>query len=109
MIDFIEKVAAVNLQNDRIVDDRITRNNRNNVTNEQLPVGSSAWLNDIKYCLPEAGGKRTYTVEEIQDILAISRTTAYMLIKKKAFKTVRVGNRIRISKKSFDRWLDQNC
>ena len=28
--------------------------------------------------------KRTYTVDEIQDILGISRTSAYNLVKKKA-------------------------
>lgn len=46
--------------------------------------------------------KRTYTVDEIQDILGISRTNAYNLVKKNAFHSVRVGGNIRISKKSFD-------
>lgn len=50
--------------------------------------------------------KRTYTVSEIQDILGISQPTAYGLIKKNLFKTVKVGRQIRISKKSFDAWLD---
>jgi len=51
--------------------------------------------------------KRTYTVDEIQDILGISRTSAYNLVKKNAFRSVRIGGSIRISKKSFDDWLDQ--
>ena len=51
--------------------------------------------------------KRTYTVEEIQDILCISRTSAYNLVKKGVFHCVRIGGSIRISKKSFDEWLDQ--
>lgn len=51
-------------------------------------------------------GKRTYTVDEIQDILEISRTAAYNLVKKNLFRSVRVGGHIRISKKSFDEWLD---
>ena len=51
--------------------------------------------------------KRTYTVDEIQDILSISRTSAYNLVKKNAFHSVRIGGSIRISKKSFDEWLDQ--
>ena len=50
--------------------------------------------------------KRTYTVDEIQDILGISRTSAYNLVKKKVFHSVRIGGSIRISKKSFDEWLD---
>lgn len=50
--------------------------------------------------------KRTYTVDEIQDILGISRTSAYNLVKKKEFHSVRIGGTIRISKKSFDEWLD---
>ena len=51
--------------------------------------------------------KRTYTVEEIQNILGIIRHTAYNLVKKGLFHSVRVGGHIRISKKSFDEWLDQ--
>lgn len=51
--------------------------------------------------------KRTYTVDEIQDILGISRTSAYNLVKKDLFRCVRIGGTIRISKKSFDGWLDQ--
>ena len=35
--------------------------------------------------------KRTYTVDEIQDILGISRPTAYNLVKKGLFHSVRVG------------------
>ena len=53
--------------------------------------------------LPES---RTYTVEEIAAILNIGRTTAYLLVKEGQFKIVRTGNAIRISKKSFDEWLD---
>ena len=50
--------------------------------------------------------RRTYTVEEIATILNIGRTSAYSLVKEGHFKVVRVGNAIRISKKSFDDWLD---
>ena len=53
--------------------------------------------------LPES---RAYTVEEIAAILNIGRTTAYLLVKEGHFKIVRIGNAIRISKKSFDEWLD---
>jgi len=51
---------------------------------------------------------RAYTVEEIAEILNIGRTSAYSLVKEGHFKVVRVGNAIRISKKSFDEWLDAN-
>lgn len=50
--------------------------------------------------------KRTYTVDEIQDILGISRSGAYNLVKKNLFHSVRIGGTIRISKKSFDAWLE---
>ena len=50
--------------------------------------------------------RRTYSVEDIQRILDISRSTAYQLIRKKLFKSVKVGKQIRISKTSFDAWLD---
>ncbi len=50
--------------------------------------------------------KRVYCVDEIADILGISTSSAYELVKKGYFKTVRIGTAIRISKKSFDDWLD---
>ena len=52
--------------------------------------------------------KRTYTVAEIQEILNIGRNAAYDLVKQNLFNIVKIGNSIRISKKSFDEWLD-NC
>ncbi len=50
--------------------------------------------------------KRTYRVEEIAEILDIGRAAAYGLAKQGQFKTVKIGKVIRISKKSFDEWLD---
>ena len=52
--------------------------------------------------------KRTYTVEEIMEMLVIGKNTAYSLVKSGAFKSVKIGNRYRISKKSFDYWLDKS-
>ncbi len=50
--------------------------------------------------------KRIYTVEEIQDILGVSKTSAYNLVKSNVFHSVKVGGQYRVSKKSFDKWLD---
>lgn len=49
---------------------------------------------------------KTYRVEEIAQILGIGRSSAYQLVRKGAFKTVRIGTAIRISRKSFDEWLN---
>ena len=51
--------------------------------------------------------KRCYTVKELQEILGISRPTVYELLKKHEFRWIQIGNKYRISKKSFDEWLDQ--
>ena len=51
--------------------------------------------------------KRCYTVKELQEILGISRPTVYELLKKHEFGWIEIGNKYRISKKSFDEWLDQ--
>ena len=48
---------------------------------------------------------RTYTVNDIAAILGIGRATAYKLANSVAFKTIRIGNMIRISRKSFEDWL----
>ena len=53
--------------------------------------------------LPEP---RTYTVDQIAAMLSISRTSAYQLVKQEDFRSVRIGNSIRVSKKSFDAWLE---
>lgn len=48
--------------------------------------------------------KRTYTVEEIQDILSISRPTAYNLVKKNWFIIVTIGSKMRVMVYSFEEW-----
>ena len=50
---------------------------------------------------------RCYTVPDLQIILNISRGSVYELLQRKEFKWFQIGNgRYRISKKSFDEWLD---
>ncbi len=56
--------------------------------------------------LTELNQKRIYTIEEITAILGVSKTTTYQLVKSGVFHSVRVGGQYRISKKSFDKWLD---
>ena len=50
--------------------------------------------------------KRAYSVDDIMDILDISRSSAYILIQKGFFRSHKIGKQIRISKVSFDEWLD---
>jgi len=52
--------------------------------------------------------KRTYSVAEIMEILEIGRNKAYELCSSNAFRTIRIGKTIRVSKSSFDMWLDNN-
>ena len=83
----------------------------------ELPPVDSGYRGEIHAIVSNVGNEaRTLpkdsrigqlTVDEIQDILGISRPTAYNLVKKGLFHSVRVGGHIRISKKSFDEWLDQ--
>lgn len=50
--------------------------------------------------------KRSYSVAEIAEILGVSKRSVYNLCSSGAIKSVRVGTKLRISKKSFDDWLD---
>ncbi len=54
--------------------------------------------------------QRTYTVNEVAEILGVSLRTAYYLCEStKDFKIIRMGRRcIRIHKESFDNWLDSD-
>ena len=65
-------------------------------------------LNEAELPAPLADEKRAYTITELQDILGISRVTAYEFVKKNLFHSVRIGSSIRISKCSFDAWLDKS-
>lgn len=51
--------------------------------------------------------KRCYTVEDLQIILGISRGTVYKLLAQNKFRWCKIGAAYRISKKSFDKWLDE--
>ena len=50
--------------------------------------------------------QKTYRVEDIMQILDIGRNSAYNLVKGNHFKVIRIGTAIRISRKSFDEWLE---
>ena len=52
--------------------------------------------------------KRCYTVKDLQEILGVSRPSVYDLLKKNEFRWILVAGKYRISKKSFDAWLDEN-
>lgn len=49
---------------------------------------------------------KTYSVRDIADILRISRSKAYELCMNPEFKVIRLGRTIRISKTSFEEWLN---
>lgn len=61
---------------------------------------------DENYCVKGQEKKRVYSVDEITNILNISRSAAYELCRDAPFKVVKIGKCIRISKHSFDSWLD---
>ncbi len=63
-------------------------------------------INASKTPLPESE-KRAYSVDDIMAILDISRSSAYILIKKNFFRSFKIGKQLRISKTSFDEWLDK--
>jgi excisionase family DNA binding protein len=62
--------------------------------------------NTIMPTSPAGQEKRTYSVPEIAEILQISKSKAYALCKQSLFKSVKIGKYVRVSKTSFDAWLD---
>ena len=53
-----------------------------------------------------SSGNRSYTVQDLQDILGVGRKSVYSLLKRKEFRWIRIGAVYRIPKKSFDEWLE---
>ena len=61
----------------------------------------------MEYTPASAGNPpQTYRVEDVASSLGISRKSAYNLTREGYFRVVRIGSTIRISKKSFDDWLN---
>ena len=50
--------------------------------------------------------RRCYSVNDLQEMLGISKPAVYELLKRKEFHWVMIGGRYKISKRSFDEWLD---
>ena len=50
--------------------------------------------------------KKSYTVQEVIQILGTTRQSIYKLIDEGCFRAVKVENGYRIYKDSFDEWLD---
>lgn len=50
--------------------------------------------------------KKSYSVEEVQDILGITRQTYISLSNMGCFQAIMLENGYRIMKSSFDKWLD---
>lgn len=48
---------------------------------------------------------KTYTENDIIAILGVGRSSVYTFANSGLFKTIRICNMIRISKKSFEDWL----
>ena len=49
--------------------------------------------------------KAYYTVEDLKDILGVSRSTVYNLLKRNEFRWLHIGNKFIIPKKCFDSWF----
>ena len=49
---------------------------------------------------------QSYSVAEIAEILGVSKRSVYNLCSAGVIKSVRIGTKLRISKKAFDEWLD---
>lgn len=51
--------------------------------------------------------KRIYQINEVAEILGISRSYVYQLIKEEKIPVVKLGRRIIIPKPKFDNWFNQ--
>lgn len=92
--DVLEELGLFSMKNTRKVLEQLKEQKKNKLT--QLTIPSTVNDDTVK----------VYHVEDIQNILQISRTAAYALIKNAPFRVVRVGNSIRISKEDFYKWLN---
>lgn len=67
---------------------------------EKMPTASSTPT-------PVVQDIRCYTIEDLMAMLILSRPTVYRLLKQNVFRWFKVGGAYRISKASFDAWLNE--
>lgn len=53
--------------------------------------------------------KLTLSVTEAAKRLGVSRTTMYHLVKIKGFPTVQIGNRVLVSVKGLEKWVEEQA
>lgn len=69
--------------------------------------GADAMRDDMVRKSSTCAERRCYTVKDLQVILDVSRPTVYHLLNRNEFRWFQIGGgKYRISKKSFDEWLD---
>lgn len=66
-------------------------------------------MNESTLSKPSTYEKRTYRVDEIQDILGTVGMPHISFVRSGAFPCCKGGETVRISKKSFDAWLEGNA
>lgn len=92
-------------------DDTVVTNMKVRYGKGYLPDFFEKGKKEYTLAVPEGWtGLLTYLdvyVNEIAKILGIGRTAAYSLVHSGVFKMVRIGSSIRVSKVSFDDWLDK--
>ena len=62
--------------------------------------------NSVSSPVSTAKDSRCYTVEDLMEMLILSRPTVCRLLKQNEFRWFKVGGAYRISKTSFDAWLN---
>lgn len=53
--------------------------------------------------------KRVYSVAEAAQILGVSESKVYQLVRMEGFPTVMVGRRIKVSVQGLDRWIEEQA
>ena len=53
--------------------------------------------------------KRVYSVAEAAQVLGVSESKVYQLVRMQGFPTVMVGRRIKVSVQGLDRWIEEQA
>ena len=53
--------------------------------------------------------KLTYSVQEAAEVVGISTSRMYQLVKTTGFPVVQIGRRLRVSKNGLERWVEEQA
>ena len=60
------------------------------------------------FSMPEIFFEKTEVTDDVAEVLGISKSSAYVLVKEKGFPKLKIGARVVVPREKFIEWINKN-